>query len=77
MKKPSHAQMRMLEAVAVWSKGEPPTYMPFADQRRTAEACERHGWLKYLSVDSGARYNGYALTETGEELLNEYRAHAA
>lgn len=65
--KPSPAQMAALRMVQAWANRG--TYMPFAANVRSYEACEHHGWLEYRSVDQGSPYNGYALTAAGRELL--------
>ncbi len=59
----SPAQLSALKRVRTWAAGG--TYMPFADEVLSFEACERKGLLEYRSVDNGATYNGYALTEAG------------
>ena len=66
MRKPSTAQLSALRSVLLWSEGG--SYMPSRDRERTFQSCVRYGWLRWLSVDAGDRYNGYALTEAGEVL---------
>lgn len=67
--KPSPAQMTALRLTRTWS--ERGTYMPDFVCARSFDACVRHGWLEYRSVDQGSPYNGYALTKKGDLLLKD------
>ena len=65
-RKPSVAQLHALHSVVQFGRGTPAIYMPYADNVRSYEACERRGWLRSCSVSRGDAMNGYALTEAGE-----------
>ena len=68
--KPSKAQIMALHRVRHHAvRGG--TVMPYADEARSFEACERRGWLEYRSVDNGSPFNGYALTPAGRAALEE------
>lgn len=69
MTKLTEAQLSILKSVRTWS--EYGTYMPFANQMQSINACVRRGLLEYRSVDQGAFRNGYALTEAGRAILGE------
>lgn len=64
----SPSQIEALRLVHHWSIGG--TYMPYRAQQRSFEACEREGWLEYRTVESGSKYNGYALAVDGLRKLD-------
>lgn len=63
------AQLRALNSVVTHSQHG--TYMPFADQMQSVNACVRKGFLEYRSVDQGFPRNGYGITDSGRLALKE------
>lgn len=69
MSKLTEAQKSALQTVQMWAVNG--TYMPYANQAATFEACVRKGVLIYRRVDDGYTHNGYELTELGRSALKE------
>lgn len=67
-------QKRALHTTVAFS--EKGVYMPYANEARTFEACERKGVLEYRSVSDGHPRNGYALTKAGRDALAEIKRKA-
>lgn len=46
------------------------SYIPSQSQCRTYNVLERYGYIKFVRVDDGWKYNGYVITPEGRAAIN-------